>query len=67
MKKRKNKIIYSFDIFDTCITRSCGTGENVMFILAKSIVGDKDEALLHEFVRLRKEAEFLGTKHSLNP
>lgn len=60
MKKRKNKIIYSFDIFDTCITRSCGTGENVMFILAKSIVGDKDEALLHEFVRLRKEAEFLA-------
>lgn len=56
----KNNIIYSFDIFDTCITRSCGTGENVMFILAKSIIGDKDEALLHEFVRLRKEAEFLA-------
>lgn len=50
-------IVSSFDIFDTCITRSCGSGENVLFLLAKSVVRDVDESLAREFVRCRKQAE----------
>ncbi len=48
---------YSFDIFDTCISRTCGKPENIFRLLAEEVVRDKDESLLRAFVRERKQAE----------
>lgn len=53
---KKNKI-YSFDIFDTCIVRTCGKPENIFRLLAEEVVKNEDEALLRAFVIERKNAE----------
>lgn len=49
--------IYSFDVFDTCIARSCGKPENIFRLLAEEVVRDKDESLLRAFVKARRDAE----------
>lgn len=54
---------FSFDIFDTCLTRSCGSGDNVMFLLARKVLREKNDSLLKEFVKRRKDAEFSAMKH----
>lgn len=48
---------YTFDVFDTCISRTCGKPENIFRLLAEEIVRDKDESMLRAFVRERKLAE----------
>lgn len=52
----ENKI-YSFDIFDTCIVRTCGKPENIFRLLAEEVVRNEDESLLRAFVIERKNAE----------
>jgi predicted HAD superfamily hydrolase len=50
--------IYSFDIFDTCLIRSCGEPRNVLIELAKEIIGENaEETLIRDFVRQRELAE----------
>lgn len=49
--------IYSFDVFDTCMARTCGKPENIFCLLAEEVVRDKDESLLRAFVMERKNAE----------
>lgn len=48
---------YSFDIFDTCMTRTCGKPDNIFRLLAEDVVRDRDESLLCAFVMERKKAE----------
>ena len=50
-------MIYSFDVFDTCIVRSCGKPDNIFRLLAEEVVQDKDESRLRAFVIERKNAE----------
>lgn len=51
-------MIYSFDIFDTCLVRKCGTPANLFYFLARKYYGeDKDYDLYKDFVHNRKEAE----------
>lgn len=49
--------IYSFDVFDTCMTRTCGKPDNVFYLLALDVLREKEECLLRAFVIKRKEAE----------
>lgn len=50
--------LYSFDIFDTCLVRSCGAPENIFYILGYEIMGKScSECLLRDFVRERSKAE----------
>lgn len=50
-------MIYSFDIFDTCITRRCGKPDNVFFLLAKEVMLDRSTTFVLDFIRERKLAE----------
>lgn len=53
-----NKKIYSFDIFDTCLIRTCGFSHNVFDLLAIEILGhDKPESWLVEFTHIRTKGE----------
>lgn len=49
--------LFSFDIFDTCIVRSCGRPDNIYFLLAEAVLKDKTESMIHAFVKARKVAE----------
>lgn len=49
--------IFSFDIFDTCICRSCGKPENIFYILADWLMPGACESNKMDFVRERKAAE----------
>lgn len=52
------KKTYSFDIFDTCLIRSCGFAHNVFDLLAIEILGEKsDRNLRADFVNIRLRAE----------
>ena len=49
---------YSFDIFDTCLTRLCGTSNNLFYLLAVEILGfNISEEKKHEFIQQRMKAE----------
>ena len=53
------KKIYSFDIFDTCLLRKCGSFENLYYLLAIEFLGNEanyDE--IEDFVHNRISAEF---------
>lgn len=54
--------IYSFDIFDTCITRSCGSEKNLLYFLACKVLSDSSEGVKRDFVRCRIDAEFEAMK-----
>lgn len=50
--------LYSFDIFDTCLVRTCGKPENLLYSLAYKVLGaDVDFVLVRDFVRIRRNAE----------
>ena len=50
--------LFSFDIFDTCITRKCGTPDNFFDILSEKVFCEKvNESVKHEFILARKSAE----------
>ena len=49
---------YSFDIFDTCLIRSCGFSHNVFDLLAIKVLGEKsDWNQRADFVNIRLKAE----------
>lgn len=49
---------YSFDIFDTCFVRACGSPHNVFDLLAYQILGNySDESLRADFALIRIEGE----------
>lgn len=51
--------IYSFDIFDTCVVRKCGTPANFFDILSKKIFCQEvDENERQDFIIARKTAEW---------
>ena len=52
------KRLYSFDIFDTCLVRSCRNSTNVFHILANTILGNNCETSQKEdFVLTRINGE----------
>ena len=51
-------MIYSFDIFDTCLVRSCGSRKNFLYLLARRVLGENENfERLRDFVRIRLEIE----------
>lgn len=57
--------IYSYDIFDTCLVRCCGTPDNLFFLLAQAVYGcDADYDVLKNFVHDRIDAERIAKKRN---
>lgn len=53
----KNKV-YTYDIFDTCLSRICGDAHYVFEILAQRILGsDVDRTQICDFARIRRDGE----------
>ncbi len=48
---------YSFDIFDTCLVRSCGNPNFVFEILARKVLPDQEETQWFDFALERKRGE----------
>ncbi len=60
-------MISSFDIFETCLVRSCGSVDNMLFLLAQDVLGrEADYGTLRDFVRLRKKAEQTAIEKAQN-
>lgn len=57
---------YSFDIFDTCLFRVCGSQENLFKILAFCIVGCNSHTKVMDFVQLRERAEKTARQRALS-
>lgn len=55
---------YSFDIFDTCLLRVCGSQENLFKILAFYIVGCNNHTKVMDFVQLRERAEKIARQRA---
>ena len=65
MAYNKNYKVLSYDVFDTCLARICGSQEFAFELLAKSILGDEAEkSSLYDFVLERKRAEEIARKKS---
>lgn len=48
--KRNTRVIYSFDLFDTCFIRACGAPRNVFDLLAYRVLGaNSDESARADF------------------
>lgn len=59
------KHYYSFDIFDTCFVRACGSPHNIFDLLAYQILGEKsEESLRMDFAAIRIEGERKARLHS---
>ena len=53
-----NDSIYSYDIFDTCLVRACGSPEMIWDILANRILGNtSNTADVNDFILIRRQAE----------
>ena len=58
-------MLYSFDIFDTCLVRKCGTPSNLFYLLARRYYGENTSYdLLKDFVHNRKESEKLAIEQT---
>lgn len=56
---------YSFDIFDTCFVRACGSPKNVFDILARRVLGDNiDESYIIDFALTRIKGEKIARENS---
>ncbi len=59
------KHYYSFDIFDTCFVRACGSPHNIFDLLAYQVLGEKsEESLRMDFAAIRIEGERKARLHS---
>ena len=57
--------LYSFDIFDTCVVRTCGTAKYVFDMLAENILGSQaSPSIKNDFAFIRMEGE-RKARHSL--
>lgn len=60
--KEKHKL-YSFDVFDTCLIRTCGKPRIVFYLMALELYGEKaHEVLIYDFVNARIAAERKAVK-----
>lgn len=65
MGNKNNCNYFSYDIFDTCLARICGSQDFAFELLAKSILGDEaDNALIYDFILERKKGEEIARKKS---
>lgn len=61
------KHLYSFDIFDTCLVRTCGEPKYVFDILATKVLGDEAEVSARmDFVLIRMNAEKKAREELIN-
>jgi predicted HAD superfamily hydrolase len=59
--------IYSYDIFDTCLIRACGTPIDLWDVLAHDVLGDSaDPDRISDFVLIRRKAEGQARKELIN-
>ena len=60
-------MMYSFDIFDTCFVRTCGSPDFVFDILAEKVLG-KNSSLTErmDFAYTRREAERIARQNLIN-
>lgn len=62
-----NDTIYSYDIFDTCLVRACGTPDCLADILAHRVLGmNTDNAYISDFTLIRKKGEGLARELYIN-
>lgn len=62
-----NSFLYSFDIFDTCLIRACGTPNCIWHIMAHHILGSSaDKASISDFVLVRRIAEGKAREQLIN-
>lgn len=55
--------VYSYDIFETCLIRTCGRAAYVFDILAERVLGEKaTETMCMDFSNIRKDAEISARK-----
>ena len=55
---RNTRVIYSFDLFDTCFIRACGAPRNVFDLLAYRVLGaNSDESARTDFALERVKGE----------
>ncbi len=53
---------YSFDIFDTCLVRKCGSSDNIFRIWADRALGEVDRSYLKDLINSRLSAEENGAE-----
>lgn len=59
--------IYSYDIFDTCLVRACGSPADLWDVLAHNILGDSaDSARISDFILIRRKAEGQAREQLIN-
>ena len=67
----KEKILYSFDIFDTLITRTTATPFGIFLVIKNKLQTEEEfinipDFLKNNFVEIRKEAEYYTQANQLN-
>ena len=55
---------YSFDIFDTCLVRKCGSSDNIFRIWADRALGEVDRSYLKDLINSRLNAEKTARRNS---
>lgn len=56
--------VFSFDIYDTCLVRSCGESTNIFYLLAQEVMGPKADFISQrDFVRMRHNSEEIAMMH----
>ena len=57
--------VVSFDIFDTCFVRACGTPKQIFALLAMELLGDTaDGSVIADFCHIRRNGEKTARKNS---
>lgn len=51
------KDLYSYDIFDTCLVRACGTPDCISDIVARRILEEPSLSAINDFILIRKKGE----------
>lgn len=51
------KDLYSYDIFDTCLVRACGTPDCISDIVARRILEEPSLSAINDFILIRKTGE----------
>lgn len=51
------KDLYSYDIFDTCLVRACGTPDGISDIVARRILKEPSLSAINDFILIRKSGE----------
>ena len=49
--------LFSYDIFDTCLVRACGTPDSISDIVARRILVEPTLSAINDFILIRKTGE----------